>query len=497
MGDQTVGAALWAAGVRSWRTTRGGAPRGLFCGIGVCYDCLATVDGVTGQRVCIRHPPAVDPVEGRFDVAVVGGGPAGLAAAATAARAGCRVVLVDEAAELGGQYWRGNPHGFAGFASTVDLAVHRITGPVWFVEPGFTLHCGDSTIRADRIVVATGAHDRALPFPGWELPGVVTPGAAQALLKGSGVPLGERVVVAGAGPFLLPVAVGLARAGVRVVGVFEAGNPAGYLHRLGTRKLREAAGYAAALARYRIPYRTGHAVIAAHGGSAVSSVDVARLDGDRAVRRVDCDAVAVGYGFTARLELPLALGCTTRMSDDGGLALIVDAAGRTSVPGVYAAGEVTGVGGADLAVVEGELAGTAIAIACGYPAPFAGRALDVRLRRRRRLRAFARAMHAAHRPPAGWPSFLDDRTLVCRCEEVPYQRVRHAVRELGATDARTVKLFARPGMGWCQGRVCGYPTACLTASLCDREPSQADLLALAHRPFATPVRLGTLAGDEA
>jgi hypothetical protein len=116
-------------------------------------------------------------------------------------------------------------------------------------------------------------------------------------------------------------------------------------------------------------------------------------------------------------------------------------------------------------------------------------------RRRDRLRAFADAMHAAHPVPAGWMSWLDQSTLVCRCEEVPLRDVERAVQELGATDARTVKLLARPGMGWCQGRVCGYPTAELAAHLCGRRSTREDHAAFAHRPFAAAIRLSDLAGD--
>src|SRR5690606_27935301 len=152
---------------------------------------------------------------------------------------------------------------------------------------------------------------------------------------------------------------------------YETGTPLRYLRQpgaLAAGKVREAAGYAAALARHRVPYRTGYAVVAASGSSAVSSVDGARLDrrgrlvpGSR--RQIACDAVAVGYGFTPQLELPLALGCATRLDVDGSLVLEVDTAGRTSVPGVYAAGEVTGVGGADLALAEGRLVGAVVAMA--------------------------------------------------------------------------------------------------------------------------------------
>jgi NAD(P)H-nitrite reductase large subunit len=249
-----------------------------------------------------------------------------------------------------------------------------------------------------------------------------------------------------------------------------------------------------------VPYRVRHAVIAARPGvdGTVSGVDVARLD--RAgrvivgsVQKVACDAVAVGYGFTANIDLALALGCGTRVGADGGLAVLVDDQGQTTVAGVFAAGEITGVGGSALAVVEGELAGAAAAEAGGFDSALSTRDRAAARRKRDRLRAFADLMDAAHAPPAGWPSWLEAETLVCRCEEVSYSAVVDAVAELGATDGRSVKLLARPGMGWCQGRICGHATAVLTARACGRPVTRDDLSAFAYRPFATPVRLGDLA----
>jgi D-hydroxyproline dehydrogenase subunit alpha len=451
-----------------------------------------------------------------YDLAVVGAGPAGLAAAVTAAGAGCRVALLDSGPRLGGQYWRhrddtGHGHRawstFAALrAALLDSAVdYRAGAAVWFTEsnpPWYVLHLEDSpAVYARSLLIATGTYDRVLPFPGWDLPGVVTPGAAQALLKGSGVAVGSQVVVAGAGPFLLPVAAGLLRAGVRVAGVYEAGNPLGYLRRpwaLSVGKLREAAGYLARLARHRVPYRARHAVIAAHGTQVVTGVDVARLDRHgapvrRSVRTVGCDAVAVGYGFTPQLELPLALGCTTRLDVDGNLVLDVDVAGRTSVAGVYAAGEVTGVGGAELSLVEGRVVGAVAAMALHRPSPFSEPELTRLLARRVSLRRFAGLMHEVHAPPAGWTDWLRGDTLVCRCEEVPRSAIEAAVTELGATTGRAVKGLCRPGMGWCQGRVCGYATAALTAHLCGRPLEVADLESFARRPITQPVTLATLA----
>jgi NADPH-dependent 2,4-dienoyl-CoA reductase/sulfur reductase-like enzyme len=446
-------------------------------------------------------------VTGGYDVAVIGAGPAGLAAAATAALAGCRVVLLDAGPRAGGQYWRHSAdtppsdRTYRELAAEVRARVeHRTQAAVWFIEPGFALHTAAGVVHAQHLVFATGAYDRVVPFPGWDLPGVVTAGGAQALLKGQGVRVGRRVVVAGAGPFLLPVAAGLARAGIEVAGVFEAGNPLRYArHPLtAATKLGEGLRYAATLARYRVPFRTRHAVLAAHGRNEVESVTVGALDAAGFVRpgtsrTIECDALAVGYGFTPQLELPLALGCETIMDADNSLVLTVDGTQRTTVPSVYAAGEVTGVGGAALAVIEGRLAGAGVAASLGFAPPLPPRQLARLARRRVALRRFATLISKVHQPPADWADRLGD-TLVCRCEEVPASRVREAI-DLGATEARTVKLLARPGMGWCQGRVCGYATACLTAAGCDRSVNADDLAAFARRPFAQPVLLADLAAD--
>ncbi|MBB5783960.1 FAD/NAD(P)-dependent oxidoreductase [Nonomuraea jabiensis] len=440
-----------------------------------------------------------------YDLVVVGGGPAGVAGALTAALAGLRVALLDSSARLGGQYFRhaADPKPAPGLdrflrqARALDgRADVLLRHQVWSVsrEPGgdlavrcVTREAGaaerQAVLRARRLLIATGAHDRPLPFPGWDLPGVLTAGGAQALLKGNGVVAGRRIVVSGTGPFLLPVATGLAGAGARVLGVLEANGGLGLARHplLALGKAGEAAGYAASLARHRVPYRTRQAVVAAHGEREVEAVTVARLDQEwnvLATRVVECDTVAVGYGFVPQIDLGTQLGCATRNDVDGSPVLDVDAAQRTSVPGVWAAGEPTGVGGWVLSETEGRIAGRAVVADARSSDTESG----LLLRRRERGRAFGEALQRAYPVKPGWQGWLRDDTLVCRCEEVPLARVREA-QDLGATDARSIKLLARPGMGWCQGRICGYAVSCLAG-----EPQRPP-----RRPIAQPVTLGALA----
>ncbi|MDN3292544.1 FAD-dependent oxidoreductase [Streptomyces ficellus] len=431
------------------------------------------------------------------DLAVVGAGPAGLAAAVTAAGRGLDVTLLDAAERPGGQIHRHPARG------PVPRPVRRLTRRlrgvthlpahhVWtVVRDGDTwlLHCvagpdeAPATVRARAVLLATGAYERQLPFPGWTLPGVVGAGGAQAMLKGGLALPGRRVVVAGSGPLLLAVATTLAAAGARVPALVEAADYTAYARRLpalvrNPGKLAQGALHGGSLLRHTTRLLTRHAVTAAHGTRRVEAVTVARLDADwRPVpgtgRRVPCDVLAVGHGLVPQLELATGLGCATRRTPDGTPAVAVDGRQRTSVPGIWAAGETCGVGGAELARTEGEIAALCVA----------GDASAALARRRARLRAFADAMAAAHRPRPGWTDWLDDATEVCRCEEVTAGRVRHAVAELGALDARTVKLLTRAGMGWCQGRVCGQAVARLAGE--DPAPDR--------RPLSCPVPLSQLA----
>jgi NADPH-dependent 2,4-dienoyl-CoA reductase/sulfur reductase-like enzyme len=460
------------------------------------------------------------------DLAVVGAGPAGLAAAVTVADAGCTVAVLDLGDRVGGQYYRhgsGETVAHHNWRRFVDLRDrfeahvrrgridHLAQHAVWSIDrrTSFVLRAtaGEREreareVDARTLVLATGAYDRHVPFPGWTLPGVMSAGGVQALLKGSQVAAGRRVVVAGTGPFLLSVADGLLGAGVEVAAVVEANSPLRYAGSSAAvarayEKIPEVLGYSARLVRHRVPYLTRHAVTAAHGEGQLEGVTISRVD-DRwspkpgRERSIRCDTLAVGYGFVPQVDLPLSLGCACELGVDGSLTITVDAAGRTSVPCAYAAGETAGVGGADVAEIEGALAGAAVVRDLTGVASLTGRETRRLRARRKRMRRFAEVMKAVHPVRDGWTEWLDDATLVCRCEDVAHAQIREAVCELGATSPRAVKLVSRAGMGWCQGRICAIPTATITAELLGRPVTQRDLERVARLTIAQPVPLAVL-----
>ncbi|MER5805848.1 NAD(P)/FAD-dependent oxidoreductase [Streptomyces mirabilis] len=479
----------------------------------------------------------------RPHLAVIGAGPAGLAASLAAVARGVRVTLIDSAPGAGGQFYRRPPAGLGArrpealhhrwrtwrrlgdaLAARVEAGTirHLADHHVWCVEAvepgelfepavpeappdtappparpgsaGFVVHAllgplqeEPVTVRADAVLLATGGYEKVLPFPGWTLPGVVTAGGAQAMLKGGLVVPGQRAVVAGTGPLLLPVATGLAAAGVEVAALVESADPRAFLRRavaLAAQpgKVAEGVRYGAQLLRHHVRLLPRHTVVAAHGERRLDAVTVAALDthgriGPGTERRIACDTLAVGHGMLAHIDLAESLGCRI-----DGLNVAVDEEQRTDVPGVWAAGETTGIGGAALSLAEGHIAGGSAA------ARLTGTRPDPRTwaraaRSRRRAREFFAALDTVYAPPAHWTEQVTDDTVVCRCEEVTAGAVRNAVDELGAGDVRTVKLLTRAGMGWCQGRMCEPAVAGLAG--CEQTP--------ARRLLARPVPLGVLA----
>ena len=469
------------------------------------------------------------------EVIVVGAGPAGLSAAIIAADSGCEVLLIDNGNRLGGQYWRHMPkerdslnyslhYDFGKAAKLRDAVLShekinvKTQTQIWSstaTDEGIFLHAlapreldarpTEVVFETQHLILATGAYDRALPFPGWDIPGVMTPGAAQSLLKGHGVIAGKKMVIAGTGPFLLPVASSLAEQGVEVVGLFEAHSPKRWLGRLSVLianfgKITQGFHYARILKRHAVRMKFRFAVIEAHANDAgiLTAVTVARIRPDftvisRSKKRIECDAAAVGWGFTPDTSLAGALGLPQKVDVDGAVVVTVDDRQRALVNSkmsVHAAGEITGVGGAVLSQHEGAIAGLSCALLRGKITERQYRDSTKNIYASRlHAEKFARALKDVYLIPDGWRTWVDPSTLICRCEEVSCGQIDTAVKELGARNSRDVKLFSRVGMGMCQGRVCGRNIADYLGA------DDADRIRNARRPIIAPITLGELARD--
>jgi D-hydroxyproline dehydrogenase subunit alpha len=522
----TLAAALAAAGITAFRRTRRGAPRGLFCGMGACQDCLVEIDGEANQRACMVRidrplavrsqgfPPQLAAGDGEpaptvapqdVEILVVGGGAGGLTAAAVAAEAGAQVVLVDERPALGGQYYKQQVRStlpqdrqFTAGRRLIERAkgagVAFVEGAVWSASLPLQIAVygprGARTFRPSRLIVATGAIERPAPLPGWTLPGVMTTGAAQTLLRSYGVPAGRRVVVAGNGPLNLQLACELQRAGARVVAVAEAARrpgmwaarPFATMAAAAPDLLLQGAGYLRELRQ---------AGVSIHWGCSLAAVEasptglVARLsDGTR----FDADAVSMGYGFLPANELLRLLGCRHRY-DPGRDQLVTerDPDCRTTVPGVLAVGDCCGLGGARAAEVEGVIAG---AVAAGKPRSDGVARVRSILARQRRFQAGLWRLFAASCPDL---AAADSHTIVCRCEEVTLAEIDAAMAD-GAASPAAVKRATRTGMGRCQGRYCGPLLAGLLHQRTGRPLDE--LSFFAPRPPIKPVPLAAIAGLE-
>ena len=391
----------------------------------------------------------------RFDLLVVGAGPGGMAAATVAAETGCRVCVVDDNPAPGGQIWRGlrlesaskYPHGreFIGWAARFERAGCEVL-PGWQVidHPAQRVlrveNGGETrTIGFGKLIIAAGARERFLPFPGWTLPGVMGAGGLQALVKNGLDPRGKRVLLAGSGPLLLAVGAALASAGARVLGIYEQA-PLRRLARFGLLLLGQP-GKLVEGTRYRLkalsaPYRCGAWVVRAEGSGRVERV---MLTDGRKQWSADCDWLGCGFHLVPNLELPRLLGC--RVVDG---YVEVDRLQQSSVPGIACVGELTGIGGLEKALVEGQIAGWAAA----------GReAQALRLApQQQRLQQFAHRLDRVFALRPELRALAEAETVVCRCEDVK----RSALQ--GCANWREAKLQTRCGMGACQGRICGAAT---------------------------------------
>jgi NADPH-dependent 2,4-dienoyl-CoA reductase/sulfur reductase-like enzyme len=414
-----------------------------------------------------------------FQILVIGGGPAGMAAAAHAAECGSRVGIVDDNFRLGGQIWRGESHDSrsedakkteawqwaervraSGATALCGLrVVHQPEAGVLLAEnlDGFC------ELTYEKLVLATGARERFLPFPGWTLPNVMGAGGLQVMVK-CGLPIrGKRVVVAGTGPLLLAVAAYLRKQGAEIAVICEQASWSdlakfGVALSVWPEKIIQ--GFQLKRNLAGVPFAANSWPLAAHGQQALEGVTISRAGKSE---NIPCDCLACGFHLIPNIELPLLLGCAV---NDG--CIQVDDLQTTTVPSIFCAGEPTSVGGVELALIEGQIAGLAAS----------GRGVEAKalFGERRKARRFARLLDRTFRLRPELRSLASSDTIVCRCEDVSYARLRQH------SSWRAAKLHARCGMGPCQGRVCGPATQFLFSWNPD-----------SVRPPVFPARVETLA----
>jgi NADPH-dependent 2,4-dienoyl-CoA reductase/sulfur reductase-like enzyme len=436
-------------------------------------------------------------VNSTHDLLVVGGGPAGISAAGAARRAGLSVVLVDERPTLGGQIYKQPGPGFTVTdPSAMDRQFRqgraliesldspyvdvRLRTSVVAVEGTTSVLVTEgeaaSAVVTPRTVVAAGAHDRPVAFPGWTLPGVITAGGLQTLAKTQRVLPGRRMVFAGSGPVALAFPAQLAHYGASIVEALEAG-PAprvGDLLRIAraargnTALLRDAARYRMLLLRHRVPLRYGRMIVRAEGDGRVEHVVHAAVDADWRIvpgteRGVDVDVLCLGYGFVPSIELLRLLGCAFDYVEDlGGHLVRRDDWLRASVEGVYAAGDGAGVEGSYVAIDEGTIAGTAAALDAGALDQETADSLTATARARLpHRRALTAATRRLYRLGPGVTELATPETIVCRCEVITRQTIDAAVD--ATDDINVVKAYTRAGMGPCQGKNCQRHIAAIIA----------------------------------
>jgi NADPH-dependent 2,4-dienoyl-CoA reductase/sulfur reductase-like enzyme len=431
------------------------------------------------------------------EILIVGGGPAGLSAALEASEAGAEVLLVDEYPTLGGQFYKQLPDPFRltnvkaegkQFMEGVEL-IEKVKNSgieffpntlVWSVFPERTigLYREERTeeIRAGRLILAPGAQEVPVPFPGWTLPGVMMGGAAQSLLARQRLLPGERFVMAGVGPLQLKVASQLFEAGATVVGIFEASSKPpvsmeNALRSLGHwGKMREGMRYWTTIKKAHIPYYHSHVPVRALGTDRVEAVVVAEVDEDWRVlpgteRTLEADTLCLSYGFLPSLQLTRNLGCRVEFNARaGGWATWHDSDQQTSVECVYVAGEAGGIGGADVALHEGVIAGIAASRACGKASTNAAKKERAARKALARARQFAEIAGAMMQLKSGLLDLITEDTIVCRCENVPAGRIMEAIGAENDFTLRGVKIHTRAGMGPCQGRMCGCVISRLIAA---------------------------------
>jgi NADPH-dependent 2,4-dienoyl-CoA reductase/sulfur reductase-like enzyme len=543
---ESIAAALTAAGILDLGRRRDSSSRGVFCAMGVCQECLVKVDGAASKRACMvpvasgmavesqvyAVPPsraafvhAAAPQRHRPEVLVVGAGPAGLAAARAAALSGAKALIVDERSDAGGQYFKqvAKSHAIIDYRRLDSQArtgkelivdVERLGVTIWrdaavwgaFGTDEITMLAQgrQHVFTPERLVLATGAYERGVPVPGWTLPGYMTTGAAQTLMRAYRVSPGRRVLVAGNGPLNFQLGAELVRAGIKVAAVVESAADHGLRKTASVWRAAKAAPglvrdgirYVALLMSAGVPIIYGSAVVSARGDRRVEECSIARIDAaGRAVpgteRSFPVDCVCTGYGFLASNEIARTVGCRHKVdSRTGAWVTLVDENGLTSIPGVYAIGDAAVFRGAHAARYQGFITGCAVARSLGLTLSAAVE--DELAQARHQLSkhlAFQGELWRLFASPPLTVQYATSDTVLCRCESVTRQAVESAVRD-GAVSLGEIKRRTRLGMGRCQGRYCEPLAVAVTQQ--EATPARDELSRFAPRTPFKPIRVKDL-----
>ncbi len=463
----------------------------------------------------------------QVDIAIVGGGPAGMAAAITLAVQGADFVMIDSYPQLGGHYFKQSPHKMVTpkkkdsrqleyqdlMRQLESYKVNVLSDTsVWSIFPteddpaGYMLYVHGphqiEAIQARYLLLTSGAYDRPLVFPGWQLPGVMTLGGAQMLIKGHGVRPGQRALVAGSGPLLLAAAASLIEAETEVVAMLDLASiwegawkaPQAFWGH--TSRIKDAWHYGTTLKKHGVPILWGHTIFRAIGEDEVRSVAYGQVDSQwrprlNTAKSVAVDTVCVALGFLPNLALTRHLGCEHHYDPDlDAFYPRHDQMMTTSLPDVYVAGDVTGLGGKDMSKLQGQVAALSILQKLPEIEPD-----DVTLwtqdltKQIKREKRFIALLRERMRLRSGLNTLIEPDTLVCRCEMVQAQHITTAVEE-GARDLKGIKLRTRCGMGACQGRYCEPQVRQLVAAAVKTRPDQVGYMTV--RPPLIPLQIGDL-----
>ena len=503
----------------------------MFCGMGACFDCQVSVDDGPPERACLtKVRPGMkirslsyragfrvsdarsdrDQIEQlKCDVLIVGAGAAGMSAAIRIAEAGASVAVADERSEPGGQFFKqlASAHSFTNNKPSDSqyrdgaLLIDRLkntdaqfinAATVWGtfrdnagnMEICVTAGPKSYIVRTQKIVLAAGAFESVPVFPGWTLPGVMTTGAAQSLVRAYRVAPGQKVLISGNGPLNLHLAYELISAGVDVVAVAESAPPPFPRRCLaGIRAMASSPSlilrgvhYLTALRKHRVLLHYGHHILRADGEERVRFASIAKIDrGGKLLpnteKRYEVDTVCVGYALHPSNELARSLGCKHDVAKPGLVVPVRDENGQSDIPGVYVIGDGSVLGGAHVAMAEGRLAARAVLESLSINGLTSSR-LDRRTLRRHRR--FQRNLWSIYGAPEVAPALSD--TPICRCEMITTDTIKTLI-ESGVQDMGSIKRLSRAGMGLCQGRYCQKQIAILLNNMTGNAPENEEMFA--------------------